>query len=106
MAIKTTTNNTDSRASIASVRPMKPSNRSQDDSPIVLCHLRNRVPMRMILYIACARLDARCPPLRIKEKTNMNFADYITVIAIVLIAASVLLLMLAPLLLLALHRRP
>ena len=106
MAIKTTTNNTDSRASIASVRPMKPSNRSQDDSPIVLCHLRNRVPMRMILYIACARLDARCPPIRIKQKTTMNYADIIRDIALVVIAGSIVVLMFGPLLLLALHRRP
>ena len=106
MARKTTTKNTESRASIASVRPMKPSNRSQDDSPIVLCHLRNRVPMRMILYIACARLDARCPPIRIKQKTTMNYADIIRDIALVLIAGSIVVLMFGPLFLLALHRRP
>ena len=106
MARKTTTKNTESRASIASVRPMKPSNRSQDDSPIVLCHLRNRVPMRMILYIACARLDARCPPIRIKQKTTMNYADIIRDIALVVIAVSIAVLILGPLLLLALNRRP
>ena len=88
------------------MRPMKPSNRSQDDSPIVLCHLRNRVPMRMILYIACARLDARCPPIRIKQKTTMNYADIIRDIALVVIAVSIAVLILGPLLLLALNRRP